>query len=105
LSLNCFGQTSPKQQASAIASNSPVEVKFVDGIKQQGWISEVTDNGFVLTHEKKRLMEKTQVIFAQVTAVKQIKEVKPTHKTRNIFIGVGIVWAVLTIISAAALGR
>ena len=86
---------SPKEQAAAIAVNSPVEVKFLDGSKKQGWISEVSDAGFVLSHEKNRQIEKAQVGFAQVETVKQIKEVKPSHKTRNIFIGVGIVFGAL----------
>jgi hypothetical protein len=99
LGANCFGKgqpsshPSPKEQAMAIAANSPVEVKFLDGSKRQGWISEVADAGFVLSHEKNRQMEKAQIGFAQVENVKQIKEVKPSHKTRNIFIGVGIVFA------------
>jgi hypothetical protein len=100
----CFGQVqplsrpTPHEQASAIAADSPVEVTFVDGSKQRGWIGEVSDAGFVLTHEKKRQMEKSQLTFAQVQAVKQVKDVKPVHKTRNILIGVGIVFGALAIL-------
>jgi hypothetical protein len=104
LGANCFGKglassrPSPKEQAAAIAVNSPVEVKFLDGSKQQGWISELSDAGFVLSHEKNRQIEKAQVGFAQVETVKQIKEVKPSHKTRNILIGVGIVLGAFAIL-------
>ena len=104
LGANCFAQGQPssrpslKDQAAAVAANSPVEVKFVDGSKQQGWISEVSDAGFVLSHEKNRQIEKAQVGFAQVETVKQIKEVKPSHKTRNILIGVGIVFGAFAIL-------
>lgn len=92
------GGPSPKEQANAIAANSPVEVKFVDGSNQRGWIGEVSDAGFVLSHEKQHRMEKAQISFAQVQAVKQVKEVKPVHKTRNIFIGVGIVFGAFAIL-------
>jgi hypothetical protein len=104
LSGNCFGQgqpssrPSPKEQATVIAANSPVEVKFVDGSKQRGWISEVSDAGFVLRHKRNNQMEMSKVSFTQVVAVKQIKDVKPAHTTRNIFIGVGIVLAALEIL-------
>lgn len=101
---SCFGQgqpssgPSPKEQASAIAANSPVEVKFVDGSKERGWIGEVSDAGFVLSHETKHRMENSQISFTQVEAVKQVKDVKPVHKTRNILIGVGIVFGALAIL-------
>jgi hypothetical protein len=81
-----------------------VEVKFVSGSTQQGWISEVSDTGFVLSHEKHHQMEKSQLTFVQIQTVKQIKEVKPRHTTRNILIGVGIVWGVIAILSAAIIG-
>jgi hypothetical protein len=111
LSLNGFGQAqpssrlSPKEQANAIAAKSPVEVKFVSGSTQQGWISEISDTGFVLSHEKHHQMEKSQVTFVQIQTVKQIKEVKPRHTTRNILIGVGIVWGALIIMSVIIEGR
>jgi len=104
LGANCFGKgqpssrPSPKEQASAIVLNSPVEVKFLDGSKRQGWIGEVSDAGFVLSHEQNRQIEKAQVGFAQIDTVKQIKEVKPSHKTRNILIGVGIVFGAFAIL-------
>ena len=110
LGLNGFGQaqpatrTSPKEQANAIASNSPVEVKFANGSTQQGWISEISDTGFVLSHEKHHQLEKSQVTFSEIQSVKQITEVKPRHTTRNILIGVGIVWGVIAILSAAIIG-
>lgn len=111
LTLGGLGQAqtssrlSPKEQANAIAVNSPVEVKFVSGSTQQGWISEISDTGFVLSHERHHQMEKSQVTFVQIQTVKQIKEVKPRHTTRNILIGVGILWGVLTIIGAIVEGR
>ena len=106
LSGNCFpdkgepaSRPSPKEQATAIAANSPVEVKFVDGSRQQGWMSEVSDSGFVLTHEKNHQAEKAQIGFAQVETVKQIKEVKPAPtKTRNIFMSVGMVFGAFAIL-------
>jgi hypothetical protein len=112
LSLSGFGQgqpsnrtSSPKDQATAIATNSPVEVRFANGSTQRGWISEVSDTGFVLSHEKHHQMEKSPVTFVEIQTVKQIKEVKPRHTTRNILIGVGILWGVLTIIGAIVEGR
>jgi len=92
----CFGQTplpkhpSPQQQATAIAANSAVEVKFLDGSHRRGWISDVSDTGFALSDEKKGQIEKVPVAFAQVKAVKQVASVKPSHTGRHILIGVGI---------------
>lgn len=92
---SCFGQnqsssSSPEEQVRAIAANSPVEVKFVDGSKQRGRISEVSDSGFVLNREKDNQIEKAQVTYVEVKTVKQVKDVK-THKNRNVLIGVAIV--------------
>ena len=105
---NCFGKgqtssrPSPKEQAQAIAANSPVAVTFLDDSKQQGWISKVSDAGFVLSHEKKRQMEKSQISFAQVQAVKLVKDLH-SHKQRNILIGlgVGIVFGAIALLLAA----
>lgn len=67
-----------------------MEVSFLSGSKLRGWISEVSDSGFVLSHEKRRRLEKSNVAFDQVRAVKQVKSVKSSHTTRNILIGVAI---------------
>jgi hypothetical protein len=113
LSGGCFGQVqpsgspSPKEQVRTIAANSRVEVKFVDGSKQRGRISEVSDTGFLLTHEENKRMDKLQVAFVQVKAVKQVNE-RESHKQRNILIGVGIgvgVVIVLVVAYAVALGK
>ena len=75
LSGNCFGQasssnrTSPKEQVLAIDTNSPVEVRLIDGAKLRGWIGEVSDTGFVLSHELKRQLTKSQVAFNQARTV------------------------------------
>jgi hypothetical protein len=45
-----------------------VEVRFMDGAKLRGWIGEVSDTGFVLSHEVKRQLTKSQVAFNQVRA-------------------------------------
>ena len=107
LAGNCLGRTqspdrpSPKEQVRAIRTDSPVEVRFLDGSKLRGWISEVSDTGFVLSHEKKGRLEKSQVTFEQVRAVKQVANVKPSHRTRNFLIvtgiGVGLAAAVLAV--------
>ena len=60
-----------------VGPDSSVEVKFLDGAKLRGWISEVSDSGFSLSHEKKGQLEKSRVSFDQVRAVKQVKSVKP----------------------------
>ncbi|MBI3665888.1 MAG: hypothetical protein HY236_06630 [Acidobacteria bacterium] len=104
LSGNCFGRTqssnrpSPKEQVRAIDTRSPVEVRFIDGSKLRGWIGEVSDTGFVLSHEKKRQLTNSQVAFNQIKAVKQVKSVKPSHTARNVLIGVGITVVAIGII-------
>jgi hypothetical protein len=72
---NCLGQSpssnrpSPnREQVRALDTNSPVEVRFMDGAKLRGWIGEVSDTGFVLSHEVKRQLTKSQVAFNQVRA-------------------------------------
>jgi hypothetical protein len=85
-----------------IGPDSPVEVKFLDGAKLRGWIGEVSDSGFSLSHEKKGQLEKSRVSFDQVRAVKQVKSVKPGHTARNILIGVGI--ALVAIGTVAGIG-
>jgi hypothetical protein len=79
LTTTCFGLSSPQEQVRALATNTPVEVKFVDGSRQRGRISGVSDTGFVL---------KGQTIpYSQVQTVKELKN----HKKRNILIAVGVV--------------
>jgi hypothetical protein len=101
---NCLGQTpssirpSPEEQVRALDTNSPVEVRFMDGAKLRGWIGEVSDTGFVLSHEVRRQLTKSQVAFDQVRAVKQVQSVKPSHALRNVLIGVGITLAAIGII-------
>jgi len=107
LAISCVGQAqpmqraSPREQARAIAANSAVEVKFADGAQRRGWISEVSDTGFVLSAEKKGVMEKSPITFVQVKAIKQVKSVKPSHITRNVLIGVGIAVGALVVLGLA----
>jgi hypothetical protein len=101
---NCLGQSpssnrpSPGEQVRALDTNSPVEVHFMDGAKLRGWIGEVSDTGFVLSHEVKRQLTKSQVAFNQIRAVKQVHSVKPSHTARNVLIGVGVTLAAIGII-------
>lgn len=96
VSGTCFGQTkapspgSIEEQIRSIPPDSPVQIRLLDGSKLRGWISDVSDAGFVLTQEHKSRLEKSQIPFQQVQAVKRVKSVKPSHTTRNILIGVGI---------------
>jgi hypothetical protein len=104
LSGNCLGQApssnrpSPGEQVRALDANSPVEVRFMDGAKLRGWIGEVSDTGFVLSHEVRRQLTKTQVSFDQVRAVKPVHSVKPGHTVRNVLTGVGITLAAIGIV-------
>lgn len=104
LSGNCYGgprssnRPSPQDQVRAIDTNSPVEVRFMDGAKLRGWIGEISDTGFVLSHEVRRQSTKSQVAFDQVRAVKQVQSVKPCHTVRNVLIGVSIPLAAVGII-------
>lgn len=113
LSRGCFGQTqasgppSAQEQVRAIAANSPVEVKYLDNSKQRGWIGEVSDTGFVLSHEQNKQMEKSQVTFTQVKTVKQLNDIHG-HKRRNIAIAVGVGVAVavsIAVVYALALSK
>jgi hypothetical protein len=90
LSGSCFGRAelSPNEQAHAIAANSAVEVRFLDGSHRRGLISAVSDAGFELDQGTKGL--KSQVNFDQVKTVKHVNSVKPGHTTRYVLIGVGI---------------
>jgi hypothetical protein len=105
LAATCFGKTqpSPQEQVRAIAANSPVEVKLLDGSTQRGWIGEVSDTGFVLAQEKNHQLANSQQSFVQVKAVKQVKDVK-RHKVRNILIGVGVTYLVFAIVASAVIG-
>jgi hypothetical protein len=91
LAGSCFGKAEPisvEEQAHAIAANSAVEVKFLDGSHQRGLIGTVSDTGFELDQGTKGL--KSQVSFDQVKTVKHVNSVKPGHTTRNVLIGVGV---------------
>ena len=103
----CGGQekVSVRDQIRAIAPNSPVEVRFQDGSKLRGWISDVSDSGFVLKHEIKHQLQDSQFLFDSVRSVKAVKSVHPSHTTRNILIGVGIAVAVIGALLAAAVAR
>lgn len=107
LAISCVGQAqpsqrpSPRDQARAIAANSAVEVKFVDGAHRRGWISELSDTGFALSAETKGVMVKSPITFVQVKAIKQVQSVKPSHLTRNILIGVGIGLGALVVLGLA----
>jgi hypothetical protein len=108
LSGNCSGRTqpsslpSPREQMRMIHPESPAEVRFLDGSKLRGWIGEVFDSGFTLSHEKKGRLEKATVTFDQIRAVNQVESVKPGHTARDILIGVGI--AVVAIGAVAGIG-
>lgn len=103
----CGGQEkiSVRDQIRAIAPNSPIEVRFQDGSKLRGWISDVSDSGFVLKHEIKHQLQDSQFLFDSVRSVKAVKSVHPSHTTRNILIGVGIAVAVIGALLAAAVAR
>jgi hypothetical protein len=111
LSGNCFGWDQPpkgpslQEQARAIAANSAVEVRFTDGSHRRGWISEVSDAGFVLSNENNSRIEKSQVAFAEIKDVKQVASVKPSHTTRNILLGVGITIGSLMVLSGVLKAR
>ena len=104
LSGNCFGrpqssnQFSPEEQVRAAGTHSPVEVRFIDGTKLRGWIGEVSDTGFVLSHERKHRLTNSRVAFNQIRAVRQVKSVKPSHAARNLLLGVGIALAAIGVI-------
>ena len=94
-----------REQIRALAPNSPVEMRFNDGSKLRGWISDVSESGFVLKHEVKRELQSSQFSFDLVRSVKAVKSVHPSHTTRNILIGVGIAVAVIGgVLGAAAAG-
>jgi hypothetical protein len=106
-SINGQGVSSvlAREQMRAIAPDTPVEVRFHDGSKLRGWIAEVSDSGFVLNHEVKRKLQRSQFTFDSVRGFKVIKSVKPSHTTRNILIGVGIAAIVFgTLLALAASG-
>ena len=95
---------SVEAQFRDIPLNSPVELRLADGSKLRGWVSDVSDAGFVLTQEQKGQLSKRQIQFQHVQAVKPVKSVKPSHATRNILIGVGIVIVAGILAAAAAIG-
>ena len=84
------GRPSPKEQIREAESGTPAEVRFVNGTRVRGWVSEAGENGFVLSHETNRQLEKTDVSYSDVKSVKWIRNVKKTHTARNIVIGVVI---------------
>ncbi|HVP49193.1 MAG TPA: hypothetical protein VMT32_21520 [Bryobacteraceae bacterium] len=79
-----------REQIRTVAPDTPVEVRFHDGSKIRGWIAEVSDSGFVLNHEVKRKLQRSQFTLDSVRAVQVVNSVKPSHTRRNILIGVGI---------------
>jgi len=93
---SCFGQSPPvpsrsiEEQIRAIPPASPVELRLADGSKLRGWVSDVSATGFVLTQERKSQLEKKQITFQQTQSVKVVKSVNPSHRTRNILIGVAV---------------
>jgi len=98
-------ETSVREQMHAIAPNSPVEVRFYDGSKLRGWISDVSDSGFVLNHEIKHKLQYSRFTFDSVRSVRAVKSVNPSHMTRNILIGVGITVVVIGALLFAAIAR
>ena len=106
---DCLGRTppsgspTPKEYVHMIAAGSPVEVRFADGAKLRGWISEVSDTGFELRYEKRKQLRRAQIGFDQVKAVKQIESVKTSHTARNVLIGLGVGVVALGVVAAIAL--
>lgn len=104
LTGNCLGgdqtssRPSPEEQIRALDAHSPVEVRFVDGSRLRGWVGEVSDTGFVLSHEKNHQLTNSQVAFNQIRAVRHVGNVKPSHTIRNVLIGVGITLVAIGII-------
>ncbi|MBZ5610200.1 MAG: hypothetical protein LAP38_18210 [Acidobacteriia bacterium] len=90
------------ERLRAIAPDTPVEVRLLDHSQLRGWIGDVSDSDFVLSHEVKRQLQRSRIRIDQVREVKVVKNVKPSHTTRNILIGVGIAVAVIGGLLAAA---
>ena len=96
LTSGCFGQPQPssagpiEEQIRGIPPDSPVEIHLLDGSKLRGWITQVSDVGFVLIREQENRLEKNEIRFQQVQVLKRVKSVKPSHTTRNIVAGVAI---------------
>ena len=59
-----------REQIRTVAPDTPVEVRFHDGSKIRGWIAEVSDSGFVLNHEVKRKLQRSQFTLDSVRAVR-----------------------------------
>lgn len=103
----CGGQEKipVRDQIRAIIPDTPVEVRFRDGVRLRGWISEVSDTGFVMKHEVKHQLRDSQFPFDSVRSVKAVKSVHSSHTTRNILIGVGIAVVVIGVVFVAAAAR
>jgi hypothetical protein len=80
-----------EEQVRAIRAGQAVEVRFADGSKLRGWVGEISDTGFVLSHESGRRLTSSQLAFRQLASVRQVKDVKPAHTVPNILIGIAIV--------------
>jgi hypothetical protein len=95
-------QSGIPEKIRSITPNTPVEVRFHDGAKVRGWIRDVTGDGFALEHEVKHQLQRTDYRFDSVQSVKSVKNVHPSHTTRNILIGVAIAVVVIGAAFAAA---
>lgn len=106
LAWTCSPAQDLKTRVLTLPANSPVEVRFVDGTRQRGWIGDIDDRGFVLTAERRRQLEKRTVAWQEVRNVKQVRDAKPSHTGRNILIGVAIAVGVIAalILSLATVG-
>lgn len=103
----CSGQLtvparSIEERLRAIPSDTPVEVRLVDDSKLRGWMGDVSESDFLLSHEVKHQLQRSRIPIAQVRDLKVVKNVKPSHTTRNILIGVGIAVAVIGGLLAAS---
>jgi hypothetical protein len=101
LSLALWMPPGVEQQIRSVPAGAPVELRLKDGSKFRGWVGDVTESGFVLTHERKNRLERKPIAFEEVRTLKLVKSVRHSHTARNILIGVGIGAAALFAAAAA----
>ncbi len=95
--------SSIEEKIRAIQPNSPVEVRLHNGTKLRGTIGEVSDTGYVLTHETSGQLVKQSLTYQETRSVKNVDSVNPGHGSKHIYTAIAIGMIAVAVIAVVVL--
>ena len=95
--------SSIEEKIRAIQPNSPVEVRLHNGTKLRGTIGEVSDTGYVLTHESSGQLVKQSLTYQETRSVKNVDSVKSRNASKHIYTAIAVGMIAVAVIAVVLL--